>query len=406
MSTAGRQRRLAEGVRREVASPPARPQSADLRRSPDPPSGHPGRPGARRGRLPAAARSLPGRPRRRVPGHRPGSVGGRAPGLRWRAVHPGADRRSEAGHLRLPRRRRLRLPGRRPAARTGSPCARTGAATQVCWRPTTPFSIPFTSAIPNPLPTWRPRPPTGGPVSLGGSGDAPLRARVLHAGATAWSGATRRACRRTSPWSGSPATWPPTSSRLLGSQRPVVVWRGAEEAGVARVSPGDIAVLVRTNRQAGLVQAALRAVGVPRSSGAPRASSVSPSARTGCASWKHSSSRRPGPRRRCGPDAVRRHDRRRCGRADEATWEAAARPPPPLGRDPAPAGGRHRSRAIVATEGLPARLLVGSRPANGTSPTSVTSPSCCMRKRPPASLGPRPAGLAGPADRGVRRRDR
>jgi len=52
---------------------------------------------------------------------------------------------------------------------------------------------------------------------------------------------------------------------VLASQAQLV---GSSGAGVERprprpVSPGDIAVLVRTNRQAGIVQAALRAAGVP-----------------------------------------------------------------------------------------------------------------------------------------------
>ena len=50
---------------------------------------------------------------RRVPGHRPRAVGGARPRLH-RPRHDGADRRPQAGHLRLPRRRRRHLPAGRP----------------------------------------------------------------------------------------------------------------------------------------------------------------------------------------------------------------------------------------------------------------------------------------------------
>ena len=80
----------------------------DLRRPADPAPRRPDR-RRRRRRGRAAAGALPRRARRRVPGHRSGAVGDRPPRVRRR--HARADRRSEAGHLRVPRRRRLRLPG-------------------------------------------------------------------------------------------------------------------------------------------------------------------------------------------------------------------------------------------------------------------------------------------------------
>ena len=52
---------------------------------------------------------LADRARRRVPGHRPGAVGRPRPSLP-RPLDPRADRRPQAGHLRLPRRRHLHLP--------------------------------------------------------------------------------------------------------------------------------------------------------------------------------------------------------------------------------------------------------------------------------------------------------
>ena len=68
----------------------------------------------RRGRRGAAARPLPRRARRRVPGHRPRAVADHADGVRRRRDDARADRRPEAGDLRVPRRRRLRLPRGRP----------------------------------------------------------------------------------------------------------------------------------------------------------------------------------------------------------------------------------------------------------------------------------------------------
>ena len=57
----------------------------------------------------ASARALPRRARRRVPGHRPRAVADHADRVRRRRGDARADRRSEAGDLRVPRRRRLRL---------------------------------------------------------------------------------------------------------------------------------------------------------------------------------------------------------------------------------------------------------------------------------------------------------
>ena len=131
--TPSRQRRArarafaADGARRgrPAQASPGRPL---LRRPADPAGRRPrdaGLPG-----LPADAPALADRARRRVPGHRPGAVEGARPRL-LRPRHDGADRRPEAGDLRLPRRRHLHLPRapprpRRPGARWRS----TGAATR------------------------------------------------------------------------------------------------------------------------------------------------------------------------------------------------------------------------------------------------------------------------------------
>ena len=67
----------------------------------------------------ADAAALADRAGRRVPGHRPGAVGGARPRVH-RPRHDGADRRPEAGDLRLPRRRRHDLPRRPPRPRRPS----------------------------------------------------------------------------------------------------------------------------------------------------------------------------------------------------------------------------------------------------------------------------------------------
>ena len=409
MSTPGRQRRLAERVRREVAR---RLLDRNLLTYDDllirlqdtladPERG--------RGGLPAAPRPLPGRARRRVPGHRPGAVGGRPPGLRWRADHPGAHRRSEAGDLRLPRRRRLRLSGGRPArATTASPWPRTGAATQACSRPTTPCSIPFTSAIP--------RSPT-----------APVAATAAHRRPGLLGGPRRRAppgpgaARGRRP---GPADLEGRAKRRgpgLGRRRPgrrrrrrccrrrpgIVEWRGAEEGARAGVSPGDIAVLVRTNRQAGLVQAALRAAGVPAVVGGTESVFASPSA----GHWLRllEALEQPASRPRAVAVALTPFvgmTADEVAGADEATWEAAARPPAPLGRHPAPAGCRHRD------PGHPGRPR-GCRPGCCSTDRRARAHRPRPHRRVAARRGvrrparpPCPPRLAGPPHRGGRRRDR
>ena len=103
----------------------------------------PERPGGER----APAHALRGRARRRVPGHRPDPVADPAPRVRDRGRDAGADRRPQAGDLRVPRRRRVRLPRRRPRPPTRAPrCASTGAATSRCSTPSTRCSAARSSA--------------------------------------------------------------------------------------------------------------------------------------------------------------------------------------------------------------------------------------------------------------------
>ncbi len=78
------------------------------------------------------AAALAGRARRRVPGHRPGAVAGPRPGVQ-RPRDDGADRRPEAGDLRVPRWRRRDVPPRggdrhHPQDARHQPAQRRGAA--------------------------------------------------------------------------------------------------------------------------------------------------------------------------------------------------------------------------------------------------------------------------------------
>ncbi len=103
-------------LRRARRAGPAQapPRRAQLRRPAQPPRARAEDEHAPARRADARAVAL--RAGRRVPGHRPGAVAGPRPGF-LRPRHDGADRRPEAGDLRLPRRRRDDLPpGRRATA--------------------------------------------------------------------------------------------------------------------------------------------------------------------------------------------------------------------------------------------------------------------------------------------------
>ncbi len=94
-----------------AGAPQAPPRRAELRRPAQPARRRPRE--HRRGSAAPDAAPLEVRADRRVPGHRPGAVAG-LPARLLRDHHDGADRRPQAGDLRLPRRRRRDLPpGRR-----------------------------------------------------------------------------------------------------------------------------------------------------------------------------------------------------------------------------------------------------------------------------------------------------
>ena len=198
------------------------------------------------------------------------------------------------------------------------------------------------------------------PGLLGGPTDTPLRARVLHAR----DGLVRRTKNGVQKDAALEWVARDVAADIVGllSSRPRLVrWRD-DEVGAARVlSPGDIGVLVRTNRQAGLVQEALRAVGVPAVVGGTESVFGSPSARH----WLRllEALEQPASRPRAvavaltpfvgltADDVVA---------ADEATWEAVHARLHRWAGILRQRGVATATRAIAATEGLPARLLVAS----------------------------------------------
>ena len=149
-----------------------------------------------------------------------------AAGVRRRRHDARADRRPEAGDLRVPRRRRARLPRRRRAAPRRRRSTATGAATRTSSPPTTRCSPAPTLGDPRHPRTARCAPPT--PTSSRGCAAAPhaaaLRVRVVAPRRRARR-ARRRSSGRAEKWSTgrrrSPATSPPTSSRCCRRRRAI-----------------------------------------------------------------------------------------------------------------------------------------------------------------------------------------
>ena len=210
---------------RRARAPQAPTGGHDLRRPAHPPRRHAQGPG-RRGRGRAAARALPRRARRRVPGHRPGPVGHHAPRVRRRRHDARPHRRPQAGDLRLPRRRRLRLPrggqtGRHAARRSTS----TGAATRASSTPTTRCSAAPSSAT-RASSTARSGPRT--PTRRRGSAARRSRRRCASGSSTATTPSLEAHARRLASAtprraSTSPRTSRPTSCALLSSNAEIEI---------------------------------------------------------------------------------------------------------------------------------------------------------------------------------------
>ena len=177
--------------------------------------------------------------------------------------HARADRRPQAGDLRLPRRRRLRLPARGRARPT------TRATLEVNWRSDQGLIDAYDALF--------------GGAQLGHDGDRlPHRARGRRRSrrrgwparrstrrcASGSSTATSRARRRSrqTGYAQVDSTREHVASDLAADLVRAAVLAGARSSRTAtmgRVRPGHVAVLVRTNRQAALVRDALAEVGRP-----------------------------------------------------------------------------------------------------------------------------------------------
>ena len=251
--TTGRRcgRRLAGAVRERARPAQAASAAPDLRRPAHAPRRHARRSGDRRVRRREAARALHGSSwstSSRTPTRSSGTSSA-ARRSRRRRAHARADRRPQAGDLRLPRRRRPRLPRRRRRRR------RPARRWPTNWRSDQDLLAALRRAVrrrpPRPRRASvyrrsRPPPRTATPRLHGAPVDAALRIRVVqrasavgaHAAGLRVGPERARARRR--------ATSPPTSSRLLSSD----ARSGAPTTattGRRRLRPGDIAVLVRTN---------------------------------------------------------------------------------------------------------------------------------------------------------------
>ena len=336
----------------------ARAPPAQLRRPADPAAGDARRPAAGAAARPAAAGALPGRAGRRVPGHRPGAVGHPAAGLP-RAHDAGADRRPEAGDLRLPRRAtctptsprptQRRPPGhagpqlaqrRRPARRPRGACS-GGAA------------LGDPRIVVQPVRGRAPRPGLAGAPRA-----APVQLRVVPRGAAAATG-------------GRPRPRSVTADVVRRGRRPA---RRRSAPAAPRTTCGGAAGRPRRHRRARAHQrasstssaTALLAAGVPAVlRGAVERVRAPPPRADWLVAARGAGAAAPG-RRACGAAALtaflglgRRRARRRPRRRSTELGAAAAA----LGRGVRRPRGRGAVRdRHAATSDLPARLLA---PADG-----------------------------------------
>ena len=175
-----------------------------------------------------------------------------------------ADRRPQAGDLRVPRRRRLRLSRRRPVGgRARDP------AGQLALRPGPDRrlrrAVRRRAARPRgdrlPAGARRGGEPRAAPDRAAG---APLRVRVVHRDEPAVERTPKGFARNASARAYIARDLAADVVRLLdaGAEIETRADDGAVE-GRAAVAPGDVAVLVRTNRAAAAVRDALDAAGVP-----------------------------------------------------------------------------------------------------------------------------------------------
>ena len=308
-----------------------------------------------------------------------------------RAPHAGADRRPEAGDLRLPRRRRRSPTSTAADGRRTHAHARhaTGAATQ----PLLDALRRACSAAPRSATSGsscRPvEPPRTASRGCRRAAAAPLRLRRR----APRDGRVRRPARRGHAVDGRGAI---VAARRRRRHRRPAARRPSSAARRRRaarpVQPGDIAVLVRTNARRASVRDALAAAGVPAvltgagSVFAPRAAR----GLAGAAARRSSSRTAPGRVRAAALTRVRRLDAepssttagddgaRRARRRGCAAWARRAAPT---------AASRRCSRRSPRDERLPARVLGTGRTASGSSPTCATSARCCTPAASTRRLG-------------------
>ncbi len=244
------------------------------------------------------------------------------------------------------------------------------------------------------------------PGLAGAPDGTPMRVRILHSG--------DRLVRRTSKGVQKDAALEWVAGdlsadivRLLSSPARLVKWRGATESDARPVSPGDLAVLVRTNRQAGLVQSTLRASGVPAVVGGTESVFGSPSARHWLLLLE--ALEQPASRPRAVAVALTPFVGMTAddvARADEATWEIlhtrlhrwAAVLRRARGGHHDPDGGGNRGAASPTA----------GRASRGAGPHRPRSHRRAVARRsvPGAARSGGPAGVAGPPVRGGQLRGR
>ncbi len=360
-------------------------------------------------RGPAAARALPGRARRRVPGHRPGAVGHRPAGVR-RGVDARAHRRPQAGDLRVPRRRRLRVPrgravGRRERHARGQLAQRPGPAGGLRRAVRQRAARPRGDRLPL-------RARRRAPTARRGCSARRIPSRCGCASCTATTRRSRRpatATRATTPRAAtSRATSPAISSGCSPPARgSSAAPRTARCSGRTPVRPGHVAVLVRTHRQAALVRDALDAVEIPAViNGAGSVFGSEPGARLAAAAGGDRAPERARPRPRRRADAVPRLGRR-AGRGRRGGGVGGGPPAPARvgARAARDAASRRCWRRITLVEGLPGRLL--SAPGRRAAPDrpAPRRPAAARGGRRRAARRDRADRLAAPADRGRRAGD-
>ena len=350
----------------------------------------------------AAAGALRRRAGRRVPGHRPGAVGHPAARVRRRRGDARADRRPEAGDLRVPRGRRVRVPGR---------CAGGGRARdarrQLAQRPGADRRL--RRAV-----RQRAARARGDrvPARAGGGAEprAGARARAGDGAAAAAAGVARGrrddAARLRARARGRASTSPPTSRAASSICSPRRRRSGRSPAAASRSGRGTSPCSCAPTAPAR--SCATRS--------ARRASRPSSAGRAACSARRRRATGSCSSRRSSVPRRRRTRGRRRSPASSAGAPSGWPRPARPSGRRSTGActGGRtccargawrRCSRRSPPPRACPAACSP-RRAGSATSPTCATSASCCTRRRPRSRWAPlrSPPGCGGGSPPRARRR--